>query len=139
MIELAFIASLFHPAARAVCVPATFLLLVGIRALMGPRFAPFMIVNVFWVPWDVLAGYARKLFAWKRRAVPSLLKVGASPTAGTLLQRGWPTASVMPADERDASGEHRKDLGVPQKLVVEDFRLDISLIDRATHADLERH
>jgi hypothetical protein len=87
VIELAFIAALFHPVARAVCVPAAVLLLVGIRALMGPRFAPFMIANVFWVSWDVLAGYARRLLDWKGRAVP-WLKVGASPTAGTLLRRG---------------------------------------------------
>ena len=139
MIELAFIASLFHPVARAVCVPAAFLLLVGIRALMGPRFAPFLVANVFWVPWDVLAGYALRLLAWKRRTVPSLLE---SPTSGTPLGRGWPTASIstMPEDEHDASAEHRKDLDAPQKLVAKDFQLDISPLNRATHAaDFERH
>jgi hypothetical protein len=122
LIELAFIASLFHPVARAVCVPAAFFLLVGIRALMGPRFAPFMVAYVFWVPWDVPAGYARKLLAVKRSAVPSLLKVAASRTGGALPQRAWPTTSLMAADEHDASVERRKGRDVPEKLVMDDFQ-----------------
>jgi hypothetical protein len=53
-VEAGFIASLFSKRARLLLVPAAFMMLVGIRILMGPTFGGFLIANVFWVPWTAL-------------------------------------------------------------------------------------
>jgi hypothetical protein len=66
-VELGFSLSLFSPIARAIFVPAAFGLLIGIRALMGPTFGGFLIVNVFWVPWDDMAA---RIAAWHARRLP---------------------------------------------------------------------
>jgi hypothetical protein len=63
IIELGFIASLVSRRARFVFVPAAFLLLVGIRVLMGPTFGGFLIANVFWVPWFSTWKRAKAWFA----------------------------------------------------------------------------
>jgi hypothetical protein len=62
IIELGFIASLVSRRARIIFVPAAFLLLVGIRVLMGPTFGGFLIANVFWVPWLSIWERARSWF-----------------------------------------------------------------------------
>jgi hypothetical protein len=66
--EVCYPLALFSRRARLVLVPAGIAFLVGIRLLMGPTFEPFVICNVFWVPWtQVLA----RLAAWRttRRAL----------------------------------------------------------------------
>jgi hypothetical protein len=72
-IELGFALSLVSRWARAIFVPAAFGLLIGIRALMGPTFGGFLIVYVFWVPWDRLLARAA---AWLAR--PATLPVVAA-------------------------------------------------------------
>jgi hypothetical protein len=62
-IELGFVSALVSVRARAVVVPAAAALLVGIRALMGPTFAGFLIANVFWVPWRSVGA---RVAAWRR-------------------------------------------------------------------------
>jgi hypothetical protein len=71
-VELGFVAALFSVRARALLVPAAACMLIGIRVLMGPTFAGFLIVNVFWVPWDaVFARFAgRSGWARQKRADP---------------------------------------------------------------------
>ena len=60
-IELTFASALVSVRARVVLVPAAAAMLLGIRALMGPTFAGFLITNVFWVPWDAVGA---RLAAW---------------------------------------------------------------------------
>jgi hypothetical protein len=57
--ECGFALSLVSVRARAVFVPAAFAMLLGIRVLMGPTFGGFLIVNVFWVPWEKVAQRVR--------------------------------------------------------------------------------
>ena len=54
IVELGFITSLVSRRARAFFVPASALLLIGIRVTMGPTFGGFLIANVFWVPWSAI-------------------------------------------------------------------------------------
>lgn len=58
VVELGFVSALFWRRARLVFVPAAFLMLVGIRVMMGPTFGGFLVLNVFWVPWAALAAVA---------------------------------------------------------------------------------
>lgn len=51
-LELTYPLSLISGIARAIIVPGAFLMLVGIRVLMGPSFEPMMICHIFWIPWD---------------------------------------------------------------------------------------
>jgi hypothetical protein len=60
--ELMFATALVSVRARAVVVPAAAVLLVAIRALMGPTFAGFLIANVFWVPWRAVGA---RLAVWR--------------------------------------------------------------------------
>lgn len=53
-IELSYVVALFSRRARAVLVVAAAAMLVAIRVLMGPTFGAFLLVNIFWVPWDAL-------------------------------------------------------------------------------------
>jgi hypothetical protein len=59
VVELGFATALVSRRARIVFVPAAFALLVGIRIAMGPTFGGFLIVHVFWVPWDKVAAAVR--------------------------------------------------------------------------------
>jgi len=67
VVELGFVAALFSVRARALLVPAAACMLVGIRVLMGPTFAGFLIVNVFWVPWDAVINWVACRSVWVRR------------------------------------------------------------------------
>jgi hypothetical protein len=53
-VELGFVLAVFSRTARFVMVPAAFLMLIGIRILMGPTFGGFLVANVFWINWDAL-------------------------------------------------------------------------------------
>jgi hypothetical protein len=73
VVELGFVTALFSRTARMVFVPAAFLMLVGIRVLMGPTFGGFLVANVFWVPWSRVID-----------AVPALARVRTpEPVAAT--------------------------------------------------------
>jgi hypothetical protein len=50
--EVLYPLALFSTRARMLLVPAGVGFLVGIRFLMGPTFEPFVICNMFWVPWE---------------------------------------------------------------------------------------
>jgi len=52
VLETSYPLALFSRRARWVIVPGVFFMQVGIRVLMGPSFYPFLICNLFWVPWD---------------------------------------------------------------------------------------
>jgi hypothetical protein len=78
-VELGFVTSLFSRTARRFFVPAAFMMLIGIRVLMGPTFGGFLVANVFWVPWTALLD-ALAVRAGFRRRRASLAQVGeASP------------------------------------------------------------
>ena len=62
--ELLFPLALVSRTARAVLVPAAFVMLVSIRVLMGPTFGGFLVANVVWVPWDAVGA---RLLAWRRQ------------------------------------------------------------------------
>jgi predicted DCC family thiol-disulfide oxidoreductase YuxK len=64
-VELGFISAVFSRTARVFMVPAAFLMLIGIRVLMGPTFGGFLVANVFWVPWSALG---ERLLVWLRPA-----------------------------------------------------------------------
>jgi hypothetical protein len=57
--ELGFGLALISVRARKFLVPAAFMMLVGIRVLMGPTFGGFLAVNAFWVPWDLIGARVR--------------------------------------------------------------------------------
>jgi hypothetical protein len=79
IVELGFISALFSRTARRVFVPAAFLMLIGIRVLMGPTFGGFLIANVFWVPWTRLVD-AIVVRAGLRRRRASVAPVGDPST-----------------------------------------------------------
>jgi predicted DCC family thiol-disulfide oxidoreductase YuxK len=60
IVETLFPLSLFSTRARLLLVPAGLSFLIGIRLLMGPTFEQFMICYVFWVPWPLVAAFARE-------------------------------------------------------------------------------
>jgi hypothetical protein len=66
-VELGFVVALFSARARAVLVPAAAGMLVGIRVLMGPTFSGFLIVNVFWIPWDAVLSWVADRTGWTDR------------------------------------------------------------------------
>ncbi len=51
MIECGYPLALFSRTARRVFVPATILMLVGFRVLMGPDFSALIVCHAFWIPW----------------------------------------------------------------------------------------
>lgn len=60
VLEVGYPLALFSRRARWIIVPAVFSMQVGIRVLMGPWFATFLICNLFWIPWNrVSRGFAR--------------------------------------------------------------------------------
>ena len=73
VLEVGYPLALFSRRARWVIVPAMFCMLVGVRALMGPPFYPFLICHLFWVPWDRLG---RRFDGLPRKAARII--VGAS-------------------------------------------------------------
>ncbi len=67
-IELAFASALVSIRARTLLVPAAAAMLIGIRLLLGPTFAGFLISNVFWVPWHAVGS---RVLAWRRLSFTS--------------------------------------------------------------------
>ena len=63
VLELGYPLALFSRRARLLFVPGMFFAQVGIRVLMGPAFWPFLILNVFWVPWGYL------LETWRSKSI----------------------------------------------------------------------
>jgi predicted DCC family thiol-disulfide oxidoreductase YuxK len=59
VVEFLFPLALVFPATRWFFVPGAFAMLLGIRALMGPTFGVFLMANVFWIRWDVVASWMR--------------------------------------------------------------------------------
>jgi predicted DCC family thiol-disulfide oxidoreductase YuxK len=51
--------SLFSRRLRPFMVAGGIGLILGIRAMMGPTFENFLLVNLFWVPWDRVGGWIR--------------------------------------------------------------------------------
>jgi hypothetical protein len=60
VLEVGYPLALVNRYARWIFVPGMFLAQVGIRLLMGPSFIPFLIANLFWVPWDQLLMQRRR-------------------------------------------------------------------------------
>lgn len=58
--EAGYPLALVSRAARAVVVPGTLAMQIGIRVLLGPTFLHMMACNVFWVPWERLLGAAQR-------------------------------------------------------------------------------
>lgn len=61
LIEIGFPLAMFSRWARAVLVPSAFLAQVGIYVMMGVAFTQFMFVYVFWIPWDTLGRFVRRI------------------------------------------------------------------------------
>jgi hypothetical protein len=66
--EAAFPAALFSRHARLVLVPAATAMLIAIRLMMGPTFGGFLVVNVFWVPWYMVAARVETWVVPRRHA-----------------------------------------------------------------------
>jgi hypothetical protein len=58
--EVLFPLALVSVTARRFLVPASFAMLLGIRALMGPTFGGFLAAYAFWVPWTALGQRVRE-------------------------------------------------------------------------------
>jgi predicted DCC family thiol-disulfide oxidoreductase YuxK len=63
VIEICYPLSLFSRKLRVPLILGGVSLILGIRTLMGPTFEQFLIVNVFWIPWD-------RIGAWVRERLP---------------------------------------------------------------------
>jgi predicted DCC family thiol-disulfide oxidoreductase YuxK len=63
IIETCYPLSLFSRRLRVPLILGGMSLILGIRMLMGPTFEQFLIVNVFWVPWD-------RVGAWLSERLP---------------------------------------------------------------------
>src|SRR4051794_3450832 len=63
-VETSYPLSLFSRRLRVPLVLGGMGLIVGIRMLMGPTFEQFLVINVFWVPWDRVG---ERLRAWMSR------------------------------------------------------------------------
>ena len=78
-LEVGYPLALFWRTARWYFVPATALMQIGIRVLLGPSFEQHLICNVFWVPWDrILARFkasAAAMELFDRIAVPATQKL----------------------------------------------------------------
>ena len=57
--ETAYPLALFSRRLRPVMVLAGIGMILGIRALMGPTFENFLLINLFWVPWDRVEEWVR--------------------------------------------------------------------------------
>jgi hypothetical protein len=91
-IEVGFVASLFSRRARMVFVPGAFLMLIGIRALMGPTFGGFLLVNVFWVPWDAIA---ERAIEWRARRAGLPASAGQENISAGMDRRTHPEDVVV--------------------------------------------
>lgn len=65
--ELFFPLALLHPVARALFVPAAFLMQLGIRLILGPHFEQYAMAYLFFVPWPWV------LRSFKYGGIPRLL------------------------------------------------------------------
>ena len=61
VVETSYPLSLFSRRLRVPLVLGGMSLIIGIRMLMGPTFEQFLVINVFWVPWDRVG---ERLRAW---------------------------------------------------------------------------
>jgi predicted DCC family thiol-disulfide oxidoreductase YuxK len=75
LVETVFPLALVSRRAALLLVPAAFMMLVGIRVLMGPTFGGFLLVFAFWVPWTRLAAAVRS--AWPARGRYAMLYDGS--------------------------------------------------------------
>jgi hypothetical protein len=72
IIEFAYPLALVSKRARVFFVPAAFMMLIGIRVLMGPTFGGFLVANVFWVPWSAVLARVRVFHKQHLSRVPAL-------------------------------------------------------------------
>jgi hypothetical protein len=70
--ELFYPLALFSRRARIVLVPSGIAFLVGIRLLMGPTFEPFVMCNVFWVPWTLVLARLRRRQTLRASVQPAM-------------------------------------------------------------------
>ena len=80
VVEFAFPLALVSRYARWFFVPSAFLMLVGIRVLMGPTFGTFLICSVFWVPWDRVGAWLG--VRWRRLGTFALAYDGGCGLCG---------------------------------------------------------
>ena len=73
--ETTYPLALFSRRLRPVMVMGGIGLILGIRALMGPTFENFLLINLFWVPWD-------RVEAWIRARI-SVLSAAPPPGASS--------------------------------------------------------
>src|SRR6185295_9332839 len=97
LVETAYPLALVSRTLRVPLVVGGIGMILAIRALMGPTFENFLLINVFWVPWDrVLASAAARL---GRRAAPS--------AAGASTRIAPPSRAANP---EPVPGAHQVDL-----------------------------
>jgi vitamin K-dependent gamma-carboxylase-like protein len=86
--ETAYPLALFSRRLRPVLVLGGIGLILGIRALMGPTFENFLLINLFWVPWD-------RVEAWIRDHINVLpVAASAASAAASPLAAGAPSEHV---------------------------------------------
>jgi hypothetical protein len=79
-VELGYPLALVSRRARWLFVPASCLMVVGIRLVLGPAFEQFLVCSLFWVPWDRLVGRIRPGVASRAsRAGPRVAPAGGDP------------------------------------------------------------
>jgi hypothetical protein len=82
-LELLYPLAIVRREIRWLVVPATCLMLIGIRVLLGPVFWTFLICQLFWVPWEHVRRWCAKRLARQDRR--KLRNTG--PIAGRTVER----------------------------------------------------
>jgi hypothetical protein len=76
--ETGYPIALFSRRLRPVMILGGIGLIVGIRVLMGPTFENFLLINLFWVPWDRVEGWVRARKGLRAAAAPAHVAASAS-------------------------------------------------------------
>jgi hypothetical protein len=92
IVEFAYSLALFNRRARLFFVPAAFMMLVGIRVMMGPTFGGFLVANVFWVPWTAVLARLRRFNDRREHGGRSLAPI--APAATRVAHTGAHTPSL---------------------------------------------
>jgi len=80
--ETTYPLALFSRRLRPVMVMGGIGLILGIRALMGPTFENFLLINLFWVPWDRVEAWIRaRISVLSAAPPPGAASAATSPVA----------------------------------------------------------
>lgn len=121
--EICYPLSLFSRRLRVPLILGGVGLILGIRVLMGPTFEQFLVVNVFWVPWDRVGASVRKWLP--RRADLTVFFDGACglcrPTVAVLRRLDLRQRVEFLDVGRDWPAIHRRFPALSQQACLEDM------------------